>query len=159
MSKTNTITYDATKTTIIGAKMNVVAKCDWVPSDYIIYFNGDQVRRIDWGIGSSGEDTAVMDVDALKGNNVTVVTFEQPIGGGTLTFTLTLIVEFLGVEPKIVNPNFWEEWPTWWPYAAAGGGLAIVGLIILLMPKMPQQLQRESSGVQPIVIYANGRKK
>lgn len=158
-SKTTSITYDSAKTTMTGAKLSVSATADLGFTDYIIDFNGEQVHRFDWPVYQGGTDVATIDVTPLKGENITTVTFEKPVTGATLTFIISLIVDFVGEEPKIVNPKFWEDWPTWWPYAAAGGGLAVVGLIILLTPKMQYQYQREPSGVQPIVIYANGRGK
>lgn len=69
-------------------------------------------------------------------NRLTVRTWNYKIfAETTCKVSIWLEIEYTGSEPSVEPPPFWEDWPTWWPYAAGGLGMAAVGGILLMKKK------------------------
>lgn len=137
-NKARSFIWDKTKTTIDSASLSIQASVDWLPCDYIVYFNGTQLYRKDFAVTDPGTDNKSIDVttELANGNNIVSVTFERPLTGATLTYTVTLYVTWTGETPTEL-----PDWIAWIqeqlknPYVLAGVGLGAVGLIVLVAKK------------------------
>lgn len=158
--KTRTLTWDSKYTTVSAARLYIRAHTDWSPSDYIIRFNGDPVYRKDFTSGWAEDDTANVDVTSLilSGANTLTTTFERPLGGATLTYSVTLYYTFEG-EPPAEAPGWLDQLMQYLknPYVLAGVGLATVGVIVLATKRRTPQVVYVSP--QPAARYRRARNR
>lgn len=120
-------------TGLISARVIATVIAGVWPSTAKLFLNGTMIRDYNFNLGG-GSVTDIIDVTNLifiGRNEFSFVIEKVPwVGWGDYLLTVDLVIdaESSNVEP----PPPWDTWPTWWPFAAGGLGLAAAGGIILM---------------------------
>ena len=159
-SKSYAYGWNPATTTIMGARIVGTQNHDW-PCIIAFYMNDQQIYYQESTATTPADDSFTVDVMSILRNGAQdfLVTLKTTFSPFTVKFNLILQIDYIGVAPKPPEEKWFGLTKTQW-IMVGGGAAAVIGLIILLLPKAQQYYpQQTSSGVQPIVIYANGRKK
>lgn len=118
-----------------SARLTIVVQAVAWPSWAALYLNGNKIQDFDFRLGSGSVNVEIDVTDAVRqGPNEFLfdITKTSWIGWGPYTLTVDLVLDGDFDDPT--PPQ--EPWPEWWPYAAVGGGLAFVGIVLAMKGKV-----------------------
>lgn len=124
----STKSYGLKWTALTSATLSYTVIAEVWPSWADLYLNGTDVKQFDFRAGG-GTITETIDVMSLLTQGLNSFTFKASktswVGFGDYIITANLILDGIFEDPT--TPNWWEQLPTWWPYAA-GAGIILFGV-------------------------------
>ena len=140
-------TWDPAKTTINSVKLKVSVTVDRTPGYVEFYLNDTQVTSLAWdSLEAPGEKHVEVDVKTWLYNGANVMKATHCKGfyvpwEHTAWITGDLVIDYTGEAPVVPPPGAGLDW--WWPWAIAGGAIAILtvgGVVIYQETKHREEL-------------------